>query len=116
MVPQQVSLVERSSLSQWVPYQRFHCIMFVLYINSEKVSRTGTLPHNWDISMSDSAALYLTAEGELHLYCDEEYARHLASGLPVHKPLWGAVDVFGNCVQLKSELLIWPDEGIAIQH
>ena len=26
MVPQQVSFVERSSLSQRVPYQRFHCI------------------------------------------------------------------------------------------
>ena len=25
MVPQQVSFVERSSLSQWVPYRRFHC-------------------------------------------------------------------------------------------
>ena len=26
MVPQQVSFVERSSLSQRVPYRRFHCI------------------------------------------------------------------------------------------
>ena len=29
MVPQQVSFVERSSLSQRVPYQRFHCISMV---------------------------------------------------------------------------------------
>ena len=27
MVPQQVSFVERSSLSQRVPYRRFHCIL-----------------------------------------------------------------------------------------
>ena len=27
MVPQQVSFVEQSSLSQRVPYQRFHCII-----------------------------------------------------------------------------------------
>ena len=30
MVPQQVSFVERSSLSQRVPYQRFHCTAFLL--------------------------------------------------------------------------------------
>ena len=29
MVPQQVSFVERSSLSQRVPYRRFHCILYV---------------------------------------------------------------------------------------
>ena len=28
MVPQQVSFVERASLSQRVPYQRFHCTCF----------------------------------------------------------------------------------------
>ena len=30
MVPQQVSFVERSSLSQGVPYRRFHCNYVVL--------------------------------------------------------------------------------------
>ena len=32
MVPQQVFFVERSSLSQWVSYQRFHCIHFTTLI------------------------------------------------------------------------------------
>ena len=33
MVPQQVSFVERLSLSQRVPYQRFHCISMVLQLS-----------------------------------------------------------------------------------
>ena len=34
MVPQQVSLVERLSLSQRVPYQRFHCTCTYVYCTS----------------------------------------------------------------------------------
>ena len=29
----------------------------------------------------------------------------VATGLPVNKPLWGAVDVYGNCTKIKSEML-----------
>ena len=32
MVPQQVSFVERLSLSQRVPYRRFHCIAILYYL------------------------------------------------------------------------------------
>ena len=31
MVPQQVSFVERLSLSQRVPYQRFHCTHYIIH-------------------------------------------------------------------------------------
>ena len=70
-----------------------------------------SLPHNWDVGMSDSAALFLANNGDLHLYCDGEYATQLKSGLPVDKHLWGAVDVSGACVQIKSEILSRPDKG-----
>ena len=38
MVPQQVSLVERSSLSQRVPYRRFHCIYLLLQVYIGEIS------------------------------------------------------------------------------
>jgi hypothetical protein len=55
--------------------------------------------------MSTSAVLLLTGVGQLHLYCDDKFAVTLSSYLPVHTPLWAAVDVSGCCVQLKSEIL-----------
>ena len=61
--------------------------------------------------MSRSAALLLTENGNLHLYCDGVYVRRLQTGLPVDKPLYGGVDVLGDCVQLKSEILSLPDSS-----
>ena len=64
--------------------------------------RTATQRVPW---MSHSATLLLTEDGNLHLYCDEEHAQIISSDLPVGHPLWGAVDVAGSCVQIKSEML-----------
>ena len=69
--------------------------------------RTATQGIPW---MSHSATLLWTDDGELHLYCDEEHAKIISSDLPVGQPLWGAVDVVGNCIQIKSEIL---DQGNA---
>lgn len=55
--------------------------------------------------MSHSATLLLMEDGNLHLYCDEEHAQIIGSDLPVGQDLWGAVDVAGSCVQIKSEML-----------
>ena len=38
MVPQQVSFVERSFLSQRVPYRRFHCICLYIYIHIKVIT------------------------------------------------------------------------------
>ena len=59
--------------------------------------------------MSKSAALLLTENGDLHLYCDEMYVERLQTGLPVGEPLYGGVDVLGCHMQIKSEILSWPD-------
>ena len=64
--------------------------------------------------MSKSAALFLTKDGDLHLYCDEMYAKTLQTGLPVDEPLYGGVDVLGCCVQIKSEILRHPDMSNAL--
>ena len=69
------------------------------------------LPLLWDTGISKSLCLLLTANGELHIYFDGKHIKKLESGLLVDKPLWGAVDVSGRCVKIKSELLYKPSEG-----
>jgi hypothetical protein len=80
-------------------------------------SRAGTsarnLPLLWDAAISKSLCLYLTPNGELHIYFDGKHIKKIESGLPVDVPLWGAVDVSGRCVQIKSQLLLKPLEGEA---
>lgn len=91
---------------------------YCLYCSNEgkmslKRKDSKPIPHHWDASMSLSAALLLTPDGDLYLYCDEIlYSDKLKSGLLVGQRLWGAVDVYGCCVQLKSETLSRPFEGI----
>ena len=46
MVPQQVSFVERSPLSQRVPYERFHCIS-LLALSLEGTDIVGTTVHTY---------------------------------------------------------------------
>ena len=79
--------------------------------------RAGTLARNlpllWDTGISKSLCLYLTPNGELHIYFDGKHIKKIESGLPVDVPLWGAVDVSGRCVQIKSQLLLKPLEGEA---
>ena len=38
----------------------------------------------------------------------------VASGLPVNNHLWGAVDVYGNCSKIKSELLSGELDGVCM--
>ena len=47
----------------------------------------------------------ITAKGDLHLYYERKHIEKVASGLPVEQHLWGAVDVYGSCSAVKSELL-----------
>ena len=44
------------------------------------------------------------------------YYLKVASGLPVNNHLWGAVDVYGRCAKIKSELLSGELDGIAFMH
>ena len=49
--------------------------------------------------------LLISTNGQLHLFLDGQHAAKLAIGLPIHKFLFGAVDVYGRCTKIKSEIL-----------
>ena len=63
------------------------------------------LPKISDLNTGQSVGLQLTLDGQLHIYINGRYRECGASGLPVHKPLWGALNVFARCIKIKSELL-----------
>ena len=75
----------------------------VLYHNGRELS--SNLPHLWDLNTNQKVGFLLSSNGDLHIYLDGQHIIKAASGLPVGKSLWGAVDVYGSCTKIKSELL-----------
>ena len=63
------------------------------------------LPSLDDLTTNQSVGLLVTTNGQLHLYLDGRHVQEVATGLPVTTPLWGAVDVYGGCIKIKSEIL-----------
>ena len=63
------------------------------------------LPNLHHFEVGHKVGLLLLPNGELHLFLDEKKAAKVATGLPVHKSLFGAVDVCGICTKIKSEIL-----------
>lgn len=60
--------------------------------------------------MLESVSL-LFASGKLCLFCDNKFSRVICDTLPLDKDLWGSVDVYGDCVEIQSELLTENDES-----
>ena len=75
-----------------------------LYHNGSR-SEFPHLPSLDDLTTNQSVGLLVTTNGQLHLYLDGRHVQEVATGLPVMTPLWGAVDVFGICTKIKSEIL-----------
>ena len=70
---------------------------------------TTELPNLEELETETSVGILISGDGSLHLYIDGRYIKCVASDIPVATPLWGAVDVFGNCFKVKSELLCGKD-------
>ena len=63
------------------------------------------LPHVHHLLTDQTVGLLITIHGDLHLYINGRHAKKVATGLPVNKPLWGAVDALSSCTKIKSEIL-----------
>ena len=55
------------------------------------------LPSLHDFKVNNTIGLLLLPNGELHLFLDRKKSAKVATGLPVHKSLVGAVNVLGRC-------------------
>ena len=80
--------------------------------NGRQIS-TG-LPHLADFKCHQTVGFLLTSDGRLHVYHDGRHTKKVATNLPVHHHLWGAVDVYGDCTKIKSELLSGKLDGVCM--
>ena len=72
------------------------------------------LPNLTDLKPHQTVGFLLTSDGELHVYHDGRYTKKVATNLPVNHHLWGAVDVYGKCTKIKSELLSGKLDSVCI--
>ena len=72
------------------------------------------LPSLHHFKVGDKVGLLLLPNGELHLFLDEKNSAQLATGLPVHKSLFGVVDVCDKCTKVKSEILSGELDGVCL--
>ena len=61
-----------------------------------------------------SVGLLIDNTGALHIFFNGMSSIRLATGLPINKPLWGVVDVYGYCSKIKSEMLSGKLDGVSV--
>ena len=84
-----------------------------LYHNHSRTNYSH-LPSLDDFGVGNKIGLLLLPNGELHLFLDGKNSAQLATGLPVHKFLFGAVDVIGRFTKIKSEILSGELDGVCL--
>ena len=80
-----------------------------IWNNGEKCS--SELPDIYTLNTNQTIGLLISSDTKLHVYLDGHHLTTV-SGLPVDSHLWGAVDVWGHCSKIKSELLSGELDGV----
>ena len=84
-------------------FKEWFCSGECLYHNGRRVDLG--LHFLDDVAPGDKIGLVITSSGSLHIYFNAKYMKQVAAGLPIDLPFWGAVDVYGICSRIKSEIL-----------
>ena len=61
-----------------------------------------------------SVGLLIDNTGALHIFFNGTSSERLATGLPIHKRLWGVVDVLGIYSMIKSEMLSGKLDSVSV--
>ena len=72
------------------------------------------LPNLNDLKPHQSVGLLMTTAGDLHVYHNGRHTKKVATNLPVNRHLWGVVDIYGDCIKIKSELLSGELDGVCM--
>ena len=72
------------------------------------------LPNLHNFEVGNKVGLLLLTNGELYLFLDGKNSAQLATGLPVHKSLFGVVDVCDRCTKIKSKILSGELDGVCL--
>ena len=63
------------------------------------------LPSLDDLKIGARVAIQILDTGKMNIFLNGKFAETIASDLPTNTHLYGAVDVYGDCSKIKSELL-----------
>ena len=93
--------------NQWYYYDQS------LYHN-RKQTRLPGLPSLDELRTQQRVGIQITENGELNIFIDGNYMKTVATGLPVHQAIFGVVNVGGNCIKIKSEILSGELDGVCM--
>ena len=72
------------------------------------------LPSTRGLRTGERVAIQILDRGKINIFFNGKFAETIASGLPTDTHLYGAVDVFGPCSKIKSELLSGELDGVCM--
>ena len=72
------------------------------------------LPSTRDLRIGERVAIQITDTGKMNIFFNGKFSETIASDLPTDTHLYGAVDVYGLCSKIKSELLSGELDGVCM--
>ena len=78
--------------------------------------RTGFryLPSTHGLRTGKRVAIHISETGEMNIFFNGKFSETIASDLPTDTHLYGAVEVWGDCCKIKSELLSGELDGVCM--
>ena len=63
------------------------------------------LPLMHELTLGQSVGLAISPKSEIHIFFNGTHLDKIWTYIPVGTPIWGVVDIFGECNMIKSEIL-----------
>ena len=85
-----------------------------LLYHNRKRTRFHHLPSLDDLKTGERVAIHISDTGKMNIFFNGKFSETIASGLPTDTHLYGAMDVWGRCSKIKSELLSGELDGVCM--
>ena len=72
------------------------------------------LPSTRGLRTGERVGIQISDTGKMNIFFNGKFAETIASDLPTDTHLYGAVDVWGDCSKIKSELLSGELDGVCM--
>ena len=70
------------------------------------------LPYLYDLTPGQSVGVTVTPKSKLHIFFNGIHLGQIGNDIPVDTPIWGVVDIYGDCTKVKSEILSGESCGV----
>lgn len=101
--PSEYNVIPSSAISRPLETSPYHWLLWGSSIRHKKKRK-----RFHDLTLlreGQTVGCLVTQTGELHYFVDGKHVGRGWSGLPVDKPLWGIIDVYGKCSKIKAHIL-----------